>query len=876
MNHLLAGFFVAAASVIAAPQPPTLRLPSVAQPVRYAVSVTVEPGNDTFEGNVDIEIAFLKSTRLLWLNAAALHIHSAVLDWNGKKLEAHVTPGGEQFVGFEFPQEVSGKGVLHVAYSGAISRNSSAGVFQLKDGENWYVYTQFEPTDARRAFPCFDEPNYKVPWRVTMRVRRSDMALSNTPVESEKDEAGGMKTVRFRETPPLPSYLVAFAAGPFEAVSAGKVGKTPLRVITPKGRAGEAKYAVEAIPPLLQRLEEYFGSPYPFEKLDSIAMPISDFAMENVGLITYGQSLLLSKPESDTILRQREFAETAAHEMAHQWFGDLVTTAWWNEIWLNEAFATWMETKITGEWKPDWNEDVSRVEESQGAMRLDSLVSARKIRQPIESDNDIANAFDGITYQKGAAVINMFENWIGSERFRDGVRIYMKRHAGGNATTAEFLAAIGEAAGKNIAPAFNSFLDQAGVPLVTVSLDCADGKAKAELSQKRSLPIGSPGSEREMWRIPVCLKYDAGGKAESQCEMMTDPKTEVELKHASGCPAWVLPNGGENGYYRVRYADGLLGKAMADGGAHLTLAERAGELGNAGALVATGDVSPAAALGLVPEFSKDTHRQVVEEAAGIAQMLKSDYIPKELRGKGAKFIRDVFGARAAALGWNPRPGDDDDTRLLRRDLVPFVASVGEEKTLVDQAGVLARKWLDDRSAVDPNMLGGVLETAAEFGDQALFDRLLAAVRAEKDRRVRSVLFEALGSFRDPKIAGEAMALLTTGEFDARESFFALLFGPLSYPETRDLPFEFMRKNIDSLAAHVPREVGEDFAANFPVAGEAFCDAKRRDEVKNFFEERVKKYTGGPRTLAQVIERIDVCIGQRQALEPGLKQFLAKY
>ena len=649
MKYLWAGFLLAVGSGLAAPQPPALRLPDVAKPIHYAVDLRIEPGKDTFSGRVDIEIAFLKSARLLWLNAVDLKIQSAELDWRGSKVQVHVTPGSDQFVGFEFPREISGNGVLHVAYTGAISRTSSAGVFQLKDGVNWYVYTQFEPTDARRAFPCFDEPSYKVPWRVTMHVNQRDMALSNTAIESEKDESGGMKTVRFGETKPLPSYLVAFAAGPFEAVSAGKVGTTPLRVITPKGRADEAKYAAEVIPQLLQRLEEYFGTRFPFEKLDSIAMPISDFAMENAGLITYGQSLLLSKPGSDTILRQREFAETAAHEMAHQWFGDLVTTAWWNDIWLNEAFATWMETKITGEWKPEWNEDVSRVEQSQGAMQLDSLISARKIRQPIESDNDIANAFDGITYQKGAAVINMFENWIGDQRFRDGVRIYMKRHAGGNATTAEFLAAIGEAAGKNIAPAFDSFLDQAGVPLVTVGLDCSHGKAKVELSQKRSLPIGSPGTASQMWRIPVCLTYESGGQAVGQCELMTDPRTEVELKRAKGCPAWVLPNGGENGYYRVHYADDLLAKAMANGGAHLTLAERAGELGNAGALVATGDVSPATALGLVPQFSKDTHRQVVEQAAGIAQMLKSHYLPPELRAKGAKFIRDVFGERASAL-----------------------------------------------------------------------------------------------------------------------------------------------------------------------------------------------------------------------------------
>ena len=361
-----------------APEPPKLRLSTDVVPTHYFVDLTVVPDQDLFQGKVDIDIRLQKSQSLIWLNATKLNIKSASFQVAGTRTEGTVVPGDDNFAGISFAQELSGTGTLHLVFEGRVSRNSSAGLFQLKDGDQWYVYSQFEPTDARRAFPSFDEPSFKVPWQMTLHVRQGDMALSNTPMISEAPEGGGMKVVRFAETKPLPSYLIALAVGPFDAVSAGKVGKTPLRIITPKGRGAEAKFAAESIPQLLKLLEKYFGTPYPYEKLDSVVMPISNFAMENVGLITYGQSLLLSKPENDSIGRQRICAVVTAHEMAHQWFGDLVTTSWWNDIWLNEAFATWMENKIVGEWRPDWKMDVAEVDARLGAMGLDSLVSSRQ------------------------------------------------------------------------------------------------------------------------------------------------------------------------------------------------------------------------------------------------------------------------------------------------------------------------------------------------------------------------------------------------------------------------------------------------------------------------------------------------------------------
>ena len=805
---LFASLLLTAARI---PEPPKLRLPGDVRPIRYSIDLTVVPDRDTFRGAAEESIDIGAPTSIVWINASALHIEDVSFrSSEGAETHPKVVDGGDSFVGLSFDRPVSGSGVLRLAYEGKISRNSSAGLFQLKEGGQWYVYSQCEPTDARRAFPCFDEPGFKTPWQLTLHVPAGNGAFANTPQMSETKEAAGMKTVRFEDTKPLPSYLVALAVGPFDIVDAGKAGKTPLRVIVPHGKKDEARFAAESIPQLLKLLENYFGIPYPYKKLDSVVMPISDFAMENVGLITYGESLLLSKPENDTIDRQRTCAYVVAHEMAHQWFGDLVTTGWWDDIWLNEAFATWMERKITGEWKPEWNADALKVDSKLGAMRLDSLLTARKIRQPIESDSDIANAFDDITYEKGAAVIQMFEAWIGPEKFRKGVELYLNSHANGNATARDFEAAISSAAGQDIAPAFDTFLNQAGLPEVSVSLDCS-AEPRLRLSQKRYLPIGSKPPERQLWKVPVCVEYESGGQIRRECSLLSDSDAVMPL-YATSCPEWVQPDAAESGYYRVAYQGDLLNNLLTKGRSHLTVAERVGILGDVDALVDSGDVSPKTALALVPEFAKDPAEEVVEQAIGIAGLVKGRSIPDDLRPAGVSFVRQVFGARASELGWRKHPGESATDTLLRPALVPFVATTGEQKNLIDEAGKLARRWLDDRSAIDPDMVGPALRVAAEFGDRALFDRFHTEAVKSKNPRERQTILRAMGSFRNPEIARAAMAVLLTGEFDMRQAFRPLLFGAVAYKETRDLPFEFVQRNLEALLSRLPREVGEDFAA----------------------------------------------------------------
>jgi aminopeptidase N len=383
-------------------------------------------------------------------------VHGGLLTTGGKTWEATVLPGGSDFVGFQFAQPIPpGKATLAVAYKGVYEKTDTIGFFKQQDGGAWYVFSQMEPTDARRAFPCFDEPSYKTPWQLTLHVKKDHVALSNTPVASEADEPNGMKAVTFRETAPLPSYLIAIGVGPFELVDAGTAGrrKTPLRIVAPKGRGAEAAYAVEVTGEILSRLETYFGIPYPYEKLDSLAIPqtVGFGAMENVGLITYVDRRLLIRPDMATEEQRRGYASTGAHEIAHQWFGDLVTMQWWNDLWLNEGFATWMANRTLEDWKPEWGGALAKVERRADVMGTDRLVSARRVRQPIENEGDIRTAFDGITYQKGASLLAMYEEWMGREAFRRGIQRYLKAHAFGNATSSDFLGALAEEGGKEVA-----------------------------------------------------------------------------------------------------------------------------------------------------------------------------------------------------------------------------------------------------------------------------------------------------------------------------------------------------------------------------------------------------------------------------------------
>ncbi len=864
----------------ASEHPPQLRLPDTLAPVSYRVHLNLDPAKQTFSGSVAIKVNLRQPLQTIWLNANNIDVQDASLESGAKNFHATALPAGDDFVGLHFDTQVpAGAGEINIRYTGKVRQQDSSGIFHMQDNGNEYIFTQFEQIDARAAFPCFDEPSYKVPWQLTLTIPKQDTAISNTPV-LDRQSGADTTTFSFKETKPLPSYLVAFAVGPFDYVDAGRAGKNhvPVRIVTPKGHAAEAKYAAEVTATILTRLEDYFGIPYPYEKSDEVAIPVTfGFgAMENAGMVTYGQTIILARPDRDSEHRRREYASVAAHELAHQWFGDLVTTAWWNDIWLNEAFATWMERKIVAEWKPEWNTRVEDVSSTLGAEGEDSLISARKIRQEIHSKDDISNAFDAITYQKGAAVIGMFEAWVGPEPFRRGVQAYLKQYAFRNGTAPEFLEAVSSASGKTGLPAaFSTFLNQAGVPLLSVALDCSDPAPVLHLHQERFLPVGSKGSTDQLWQIPVCVRSGTGDSGQSVCTLVDQPSTDFALQTKT-CPAWVEANNNAVGYYHVDYQNGLL-PALAKGDVEhrLDAAERVDFMGNASALSSGGKLPAGEALGLVNTFHNDPERYVVESALDLALAPEVHLVPPDLNTNYRRFLLKNFQTRAHEIGWTPKPGEPDNVRLLRPYLLYAVATSGGDRELAQQARDLTEAWFKNHAAIDLNITTAVLRTAAYYGDKALFERFLDSLQTTNDRQERQRIFSALASFRDPTCIQAGMAATLSGKVPFIEGL-RLLFAGEKSAATRNMAFDFMKAHFDEISRKRPTGGGFDAGAEFPYVGAGFCSTESKQQLQTFFEPRIGKFTGGPRVLSQVLETIDLCIAEKQAQEPSVAAFLKNY
>jgi len=824
-----------------------------------------------FHAKIDIDVSFAAPTTLFYINAREIDFASAQID----KMKLTVEQANENFIALRAPSQIpAGAAKLHFDYSGKISPKSSEGIFQGRDGELNYLFTQFEEIDARRAFPCFDEPGFKTPWQITLHVNSGDKAFANTPQISEMAEPDGMKKVVFAPTKPLPSYLVAFAVGPFDAADAGKLTLNDLkvRIITPKGKLKQAKYATEVTAAIIERLQSYFGIPYPYEKSDSIAIPLTyGFgAMENAGLVTYAQNILLADPAIDTEQRRRLYAGVAAHELAHQWFGDLVTLAWWDDTWLNEAFATWTSSKILAEWKPEWKSRLSDLSPKFGAMAEDSLVTTRKIRQEILTNDDISNAFDNITYEKGAAVIRMFEVWTGEKQFQSGVTSYLKHYANKNARMSDFLDAISQTGQPRLTAAFQTFLNQPGVPEISVALKC-DGAPSVALSQKRYLPIGSTGSAERIWQVPVCVRYRTGKGVERECFLLDKSSADFKLTKASGCPTLIAANESASGYYISSYQGDLLDKMVAQGPEFLNPAEQLTVLHDVSSLAGSGDLKISRALDAAVSFANSPEREIVAQAkniiAGPRQLIRP-----ALQGNYARFVLKVFGDRARSLGWSAKPGEDQETRLLRPNLVPFVARY--DPALAAEARKLADGWLENDRGVDADMLASVLSTSAYHGDRALFDSLLHELKKTTDVRQRGWIVNALGSFRDPKLVAAALDLVIHSDIDTRETA-ALLYSGIGDPATERMPFEFVKANYDEILKRAPSGGGSDFGAVLPYSANSFCDAASEKEYIDFFGERAQKFTGGTRNYNQMLEGIRLCEAQKAAQAADIAAYFAR-
>ncbi|MBM3516133.1 MAG: M1 family metallopeptidase, partial [Alphaproteobacteria bacterium] len=548
-------------SASAAEDYPKAQLPDSVTPTKYALELTVLPEKESFSGRTVIDVILSEQTSQIWLHALDFTSSSAsVTDSAGRKHAATLTEvAGSGGVAKLTTSDVlpAGPAKIDIAYTAPFNRRLEGLYRTDEDGES-YAFSQMEPIFARGAFPSFDEPRFKTPYETTLIVHDNHVTISNTPTVREEKLDGGLKRITFAPSKPLPTYLIAFAVGPLDVVEWKPIRKTalrdreiPLRGIAAKGKGKLFSYALENTEPMLVILEEYFGSPYPYEKLDLIAaIDFSAGAMENAGAIVYREVLMLFD-EKASLNQKRRYVLTHAHEMAHQWFGNLVTPAWWNDIWLNEAFATWMEYKTARKFDPNGEYGRLNLAGSLGAMRSDSWRSARRIANPVDNNDDISNAFDGITYEKGGGVLAMFERYYGEEAFRRGVQLHMRRFEHGVATSRDFMQSIADANGDSSGvAAFESFLNQAGVPTVRADLKCGKSGADVTLSQSRySARVEAPTTDQR-WQIPLCIV--AGGKGAERstaCAVMYERRTTVKLPGPS-CPAWVIPNADGAGYLR--------------------------------------------------------------------------------------------------------------------------------------------------------------------------------------------------------------------------------------------------------------------------------------------------------------------------------------
>jgi alanyl aminopeptidase len=860
-------------AVAAETAPPTLRLPDGVRPTAHAARLEIDPARESFDGRVEIALELARPTRVVWLNAERLELAKATFESGGEAIDAAIVPGGEQFAGFDAGRELpAGPARLVVEYRGKLDSLETEGLFRQQVEDDWYVYSQFEATWARRAFPCFDEPSFRTPWTLTLVVPERDLAVANTAPVAERALGDGRREVTFAPTPAISSYLVALGVGPFAVVDAGTWGraKTPVRVIVPRGREARTAWAVEVTGELLARLEEYFDRPHPFGKLDNLGIPqtVGFGAMENPGLVTYSESLIVLDPAAAPLARKRIYAFVAAHENAHQWFGNLVTMAWWDDIWLNEGFADWIADKIVAGWRPDWFTAADRALRRSEAVRADSLPSSRKVRRPIATLDDVVTAFDGISYTKGAALLEMFEAWAGPDRFRAGIRRYVGEHAWGNATSDDFLAALAAESDPQLAAAFASFLDQPGAPVVTFTADCPEGgPAALVLAQRRYVPLGAAIAPGQTWRIPVRLRYGAGDRVAETRTLLSEAAGRVPLEF---CPQWLSGNAEGIGYYLSEYRGSLLASLSARG-AELPDAEQIALLDDVSFLVSSGDLAPGEALALLPRFAGSPYRRVTESAAEIAESVDAHLVPDRLRPNYERFLAGLFAERARALGLAPRSGESEDEALLRPGLVRLMAIEGDDRALRAEARRLADRWFEDRAAVAPDMLSTVLALAARDGDAALFVRLVAAAAAEEDTRLRGTLLGALGHFREPALVDRALALVLADDFDVRETgtlVYALAFDRA----TRDRVFPWMRSNYDALAGKLPAQ----WVAALPYLALGACDEAARAEADAFFRPKAAALPGGEILLARALDALDVCVARRAKQADAVAAFLEGY
>lgn len=846
------------------------RLPGNVTPAHYDLAVTPDLQKAAFGGSERIEITLKAPARTITLNAAEIEFDTVTISAGGRTQRAHVTlvPSREQAT-FTVRRVVpAGKAEIEINYRGILN-DELRGLYLSKANNRRYAVTQLEATDARRMFPSFDEPAYKATFSLSATIDDGDHAISNGAVASDTPGPGARKhTVKFETTETMSTYLVALAVGDFVCES-GEADGVPIRICATPDKKGQTGLALEAAEQILRYYNRYYAVKYPFKKLDVVAVP--DFAagaMENTAAIFYRETLLLADPRTASVPVRKDIALVLAHEMAHQWFGDLVTMKWWDDIWLNEGFANWMETKPLKAWKPEWHMELDEAQSNQVAMRLDALRSTRPIRAIASTPDEINELFDPIAYEKGAAVLRMVEAWVGEDAFRAGVNAYIGKFKYSNARAEDFWGTLTASTGKPVDKVMATFVDQPGVPLVDTVVKCDAGGGTASVSQDVR-----QSARPRTWRIPVCVKAPSGQVA---CDVVGAPGANIPL---DTCPAWVMSNAGATGYYRVLAPADMIA-AIAKNVASLQPAERIALLSDEWALVRAGRRDVGTFLDLASGFESERNDAVVSTLVGTLAAIGEELTTPKTAAAYRAWVARLLRPALDEVGWTPAPPsrttlsvmsmEDEGRRELRAALVRALGEIARDPAVIAKAREVVLSELGKPGSVESTLLNAAVPVAALSGDAALYEQYLARSRAASDPEEQHRYMYALAAFSDPPLVRRTMDYIAGPEVRTQDTkiFIARLLGN---PDARQLARELLQAHWTD----VQKKTGE-FIGNTVIVSAlgAMCGARALADVKKFFA--VHKVPDAERTLQQSAERIEACTRLAAAQSGKLAEWLSRH
>jgi puromycin-sensitive aminopeptidase len=814
------------------PDPVSYRLPRSVEPDRYELTLTPDLALATFAGEERVTLRVNEAITELVLNAADLEIlHAEMTSAGGEHLTGSVTiDEAEERATITLDDlATAGEWELHLTFTGILNDKLHGfyrSSFRDEHGEERVIATtQFEATDARRAFPCWDEPDFKATFKITLIVDDDLTAISNASIVEEVDLGNGKRQVEFAETMRMSTYLVAFVVGPFECSAPLDVDGTPLRVVTPPGKQRLTQFALDAGASALRFFAGYFGIPYPADKLDLIAIPDFAFgAMENLGAVTFRETALLVDTEVGSRVELERVADVVAHEIAHMWFGDLVTMKWWNGIWLNEAFATFMELMAVDNFKPEWLRWVSFGAGRDAALQIDGLSSTRPVEFPVGRPEEAEGMFDTLTYQKGCAVLRMLERYLGAEPFRRGIAQYLQTHSYGNTETTDLWDAIEEASGEPARATMDSWIFQGGYPMVSVE-GSPDGTA-ITLTQERFTYAGADDGTR--WRVPVMIRAGlAGGREERIKTLLSGERATVELP---GKAEWVVVNDGAWGFYRVRYEASMLRRLTVDMQSNLVPLERLSLVSDTWAAVLAGRTPAVDYIELTRLLGDETDPEVW--AAMLAPYRTFSRVLGDAdRERLQAFVRRLVTPAFERLGWEPAAGESERTGTLRATLVHALGGLGADETVRAVARELHEAYLRNPADVVPDLVDPIVSIVATAGTEADYDVYLDRFHHPANPQEEVRYLYALGRFEDTALIGRTLELALSNEVRTQNApyLIGVVLGNRAAP---DVAWSFLEERWDEINGRFPSNslsrmiegVATQVDAGLATRARAFLDA----------------------------------------------------